>query len=241
MREPTIHLHIGTSGSGKTFDLKKEVERDATEIPIIVLDQMSEWTSAPRGIFVRGVTSVEEAIAIFKKQGARAKGIVIVRGMGARVGEAWDRACDWARRTPQHRGVACSEVHIPCPSGKDLLPNVLVAATQYRHKNITIYVDTQRLALMDTTLRDQADTDVKIFSVVGARDIDVIRGAWGRTVEENVRECARRFIAGGGREGNKRPCIMCRAAPGTRHALSCVVGSGWHVRACVPPYTVTRT
>lgn len=214
---PSIHLSIGTSGSGKTFGMRKTVEAYARVIQIIVIDQMAEWSSVPEGVNFWAVRSVRDAIAIFKKN-PTTPGLAIVRGE-SNVAEAFDRACKWAVRTKTLRGVACSEVHIPAPVKRDLLPNVMVAATQYRHWRTVLFLDTQRLALMNTTLRDQADVDVKIYSVVGPRDIDVIKTTWGPEVEAAVRECAQRFIAGGGRGGT---------------------GAGWYVRPNVPPYTIAR-
>jgi len=208
---PGLRLSIGVSGSGKTYGMRSTVFRNARAFPIIVLDQMAEWHSAPTGIRAVGVSSVREAIDAIKKHEVS---LAIVRGPGD-VAEMFDRACRWAAKGSGVRGVACSEAHIPIPNGKPLADHVKVAVTQWRHKRLALFLDTQRLALLSRTVTEQA-TLLKLYAIVGDNDLSVVRATWGKELLESLRVVAARYAAG---------------AP------------GWHVRLGInraPPYRVER-
>lgn len=214
-----IRLHVGVSGSGKTYGMKTDVFNTARFMPVLAIDRMAEWGTVPRALVHKGFVTIGEACDWLREgEKRRRNGLAIVRDTGD-VAQAFDLACRWAVMGDGPRGVACSEIHRACPNHVPLLSNVEAVATQWRHKQVALFIDTPRLSLLSPTLREQSTSGLKIFSVFGPRDLAVIAETWGAQVEAAVRECSRRFVAGGGVGGN---------------------GAGWYVRPNVPPYKLER-
>lgn len=188
-----ITLSVGVSGSGKTHGVKSSVFLAARSHPIIVLDRMAEWNEVPRDLSkrTRGVVGLHEA-----KEAVRAGyRLVIVRDSRSDVAEQFDRVCKWAAKYPGLAGVACPEAHRACPNHGPLRPNVEIAVTQWRHHKIALWVDTQRLSLLSRTVTEQA-TLLKLYAIIGDRDISVIEATWGKQCAAAVRECAFRYSRG---------------------------------------------
>jgi hypothetical protein len=181
------------SGSGKTHGVKSSVFRAARSHPIIVLDRMAEWDSVPVDLArrTRGVVGLREAREAVRS-GAR---LVIVRDSRSDIEELFARACKWAIKYPGLAGVACPEAHRACPNAKPLRPDVEIAVTQWRHHKVALWVDTQRLPLLSRTVTEQA-TLLKLYAIVGDRDLSVVRSTWGSQCEAAVRECANRYARG---------------------------------------------
>lgn len=195
-----INLAVGVSGSGKTHWVKNDVWRDTSSgMPVIVIDRMREWRSAPPGCKAAGARTVKDAIRNIEK-GARLS-VVETRSVEADA----EAACAWARDYPGLAGVALPEAHRIAPNGHPLTPAVEDVATAWRHHKVKLWLDTQRLALLSKTLTEQAGT-IKVFSIFGQRDLAVIKEWGGKQLEAAVAENARQLA-----EGNPGYCVTLGA------------------------------
>jgi hypothetical protein len=209
-----IHLSIGVSGSGKTYGMRSAVYDASRHMPIMVIDRMYEWGSVPGRLAGRavGVTSAADGIAVFKSRPQTR--MVIVRDVGE-VADSLNAACLWAISSKGPAGVACSEVHRAAPNGGRLPGEIERAVTQWRHHKVGLWLDTQRLALLSRTITEQA-TELKLYTIVGDRDLSVIGATWGNDLVVAVGKCAAKFAAG---------------------------EPGWHVNLGIvrtPPYSIAR-
>lgn len=188
-----IHLHVGTSGSGKTHALKEGIYADADRgIPFCVLEYREDWPYVPSRFNARPYTDVKAALADLRAGVTR---FAVIRDSGDPI-ESWDRVCRWACKAPGPSGIAVAEAH-------EVMPNVRLhpkwtkrAVTQWRHYGIEMWIDTQRLAELWPTARSQAVYDTKIFATVEPTDQKVLRGIGGHELVVAVDECASRLAAG---------------------------------------------
>jgi len=209
-----ISLSVGVSGSGKTFGIKQQVYRAVSSgMSVVVIDRLHEWRAVPRAIADRtGVfDSVREAVA---KRPDRGGNLAIVRSRDMELDA--ERVCQWAMRTG-NVGIAISEAHRVLPN-RAILPGGALgdALTSGRHRNIRLWLDTQRLALLSKTATEQA-ANVRVYTIVGDRDKSVLKTTWGTALLAAVEECGAKLARG---------------------------EAGWHVRlgpSRLPPYVPTRT
>lgn len=187
-----LYLSIGRSRSGKTYGMKEAVFDDVRQRQILVIDRMREWNSVPTWLLAHtvGASSLEHAVAALKG-GAR---FAIVRERGD-LTALLEGACKWAAESRMPSGVVMSEAHRAIPNGCTLPEYVDACVTAWAHHGTKLYLDTQRLARLETTCIEQA-TVLKIYAVHGPRDRYVIRSTWGRELEEAVEQCAAKFDAG---------------------------------------------
>lgn len=209
--EPGVRLSVGVSRSGKTYRLRRIYFQAATRIPLIILDRTREITAVPTPLasHTAGCDTVKEAIGHLE----RGKRVVIVR-INECVGEM-ERACDWARKQPRTAGVAMSEAHRAFPLAKPLGPAADDCITAWAHCNVAMFLDTQRLAKIETTVSENA-SELCLFTCTGTNDFDRMRDIGGRELVDAVREAGARFDQG-------QP--------------------GWHVKLGVTrrgPYTLVR-
>lgn len=184
--EPGLRLGIGTSGAGKTYGTKREVYAAARGgVPVIVIDQMYEWTHAD-GAY----QTTREAVAAIQK-GAR---LVLVRADDPV--EAAEQACAWAiaDRT-KTRGVALPEAHNLLPSAGTLPPSAMKCVTAWRHFRIALWLDTQRLALLNRTCSEQART-IRVYATIGDLDLQALRRIGGPALADAASEAATRMERG---------------------------------------------
>jgi hypothetical protein len=204
MTDPGIRLAVGVSGAGKTYSIRADVYRAARECPVMVIDRMKEWTRGDAG--VRSVADGARAVA----DGAR---LVIVRPQD--VVQATEEACRWARDYSGLAGVAVPEAHRALPNGGRLAPAVEDCVTAWRHHRVALWLDTQRLSLLNRTVTEQA-RELRLFAIVGDLDLRAVSELGGRELVAAVRACAQRLADG---------------------------EPGWHVQlglVRVPPYRVVR-
>jgi len=188
-----IHLHVGTSGSGKTFGLKEGIFADADRgIPFLILECREDWTGAPARFRPAPYTDVNAAIRDLQSGATR---FAVVRPVGDPIA-AWDRACEWACRTPGPCGVACAEAHEVMPNKRIHPKWTTRAITQWRHYGIEMWIDTQRFAELWTTAVSQAVYDTKIYATVGPADLKMMQSLWGYEIVRAADECAARLAAG---------------------------------------------
>lgn len=189
---PGVRLSVGVSRSGKTYRLRRMYFQAATRIPLIILDRTCEITAVPTPLapYTKGCDTVKDAI-VHLNGGGR---IAIVRVKDC-MGEM-ERAAEWARADRnQTRGIAMSEAHRAFPNGKPLTPACDDAITAWAHFNVAMYLDTQRLAKIDTTVSENA-TELCLFTCTGSNDFDRMRDIGGRELEAAVREAGNRFDQG---------------------------------------------
>jgi hypothetical protein len=202
--ESGIRVAIGVSGAGKTHGIRREVYSAAAHYPVIVLDRMHEWDRGDAGC-----TTVADAAKVIQA-GAR---LVIVRP--ADVVSAAEAACLWARDYPGQAGVAIPEAHRPLPNGARLSPGAEDVACAWRHYKVSLWLDTQRFALLNRTITEQA-REIKLYAVAGELDTRLVAELGGRELALLVRESAARLSKG---------------------------EPGWHVAlglVRVPPYRLSR-
>jgi hypothetical protein len=184
----------------------------AKRIPVIVIDRLCEWT-----VGHEGATSVAEAVQHIE----RGRRLVIVRPPDPTPPD-WtileaSAAARWAKRYPDTAGVAVPEAHRVLPNG-GRLPEVWDDVTcAWRHHGVAVWLDSQRLAKLHKDVTEQAAaSDLRIFAILGERDLETARELGGRDLVRCVTEAATRYGRG---------------------------ERGWHVRltvGVVPPYTLQR-
>lgn len=212
--EPGLRVSVGISRSGKTFGIRTEVLRAvAAGVPVIVLDRVKEWTSAPASL--RGVTAgalnVRDAARLIESSGAR---LVIVRPVD--VCAAALEACSWVKDYPGVAGVAFPEGHNVAPAGRLRLPQALDdIASAWAHHKVALWIDSQRMSKLHSDVVENA-ADLRLYAMVGERDLKRLTEFGQPELQQRVRECASLLAAG---------------------------QAGWHVRLGMvrtPPYEITR-
>lgn len=191
MISPGVNLAIGVSGGGKTGGMRPEVFGYARTNPVIVLDPMREWRSAPPDTNPAGCQAITGPNGAIDKANKGHRLIVVETDDVARDAEL---ACQWARQRCDC-GVAMPEAHRIAPNG-DRLPAALDAClTAWRHYRNTLWLDTQRLALLHKTATEQA-SEIRIHAVYGQRDLSIMREWGGRELEAAVGRCAAKLAEG---------------------------------------------
>ena len=188
-----ISLSVGVSGSGKTYGIKQQVYRAVSNgMRVIVIDRLHEWRAVPRAIADRtGVfDSVREAIV---KKPDKGGNLTLVRSRDMELDA--ERVCQWAMRTG-NVGIAISEAHRVL-ANRAVLPRGALGdvLTSGRHRNIRLWLDTQRLALLSKTATEQA-ANVRVYTIVGDRDKSVLKTTWGTALLAAVEECGAKLARG---------------------------------------------
>lgn len=209
--DPGVRLSVGVSRSGKSHRLQRIVWAAAQRIPIMILDRTREVKAAPAFLsgHVVGCKTVAEAVRHFES----GKRVVVVH-IDDCINEM-ERACEWARKHKGTAGIAMSEAHRAFPNGKPLLPAGDDCITAWAHCDVAMFLDTQRLAKIDTTVSENA-SELCLFTCTGTNDFDRMRDIGGKELVDAVREAGARFDQG-------QP--------------------GWHVKLGVTrrgPYTLVR-
>jgi hypothetical protein len=213
---PGLRLSVGVSGSGKTYGLRKQVFRAIRAgVPVMALDRLREWQTLPPDIarLAVGVTP-ETGVKLAAEWLASGARLVIVQTRD--VEKDIVSACEWARDTPGHCGVATSEVHrAAANTGAPLVEALEDVALAWRHHLVSFWCDTQRLSLCHRTLTEQM-RELRVYATGGERDLQRLREMGGAELADGAKECARRLLAG---------------------------EPGWFVRVrtiALPPYTLER-
>lgn len=186
--DPGIRLAVGVSESGKTYGIRRDLGVAAESFPIIVLDQTREWNDTP--VPSRGCTTVKRATELVG-EGAR---FVVVRMPREQLAQSGLELCTWALTQHELVGIAIPEAQNVCPNGKPLPPAFSELVTAWRHHRVAAWFDTQRFALLDSTIAAQA-REVRLYTMHS--DIDIARAKSmvrdGNALVEAIDECADRF------------------------------------------------
>lgn len=190
-KEPGIRLAVGASGSGKTYGMSQDVLKAVRHYPVMVIDSMTEWVGRdapikiPADISAGLARSVKQG-AELAKQGKRL--IVVVPTVDIEV--AAEEACGWARDYKGRCGLSISEAHRPMPNGGRLTRNIDDIATKWRHFDVSLWCDTQRLPQLHKLITEQA-RELRIYTIYGPRDLAVIANEiGGQPLVAAVNECA---------------------------------------------------
>lgn len=216
--EPGVRLSVGRPGAGKTFGIRVEVLQAARRFPVLVIDRVYEWRREPYSLVPPDIRVAYARTVERAREGFRA-GYQLVIVNPDDTESAAEEACRWARRARGLCGVVVHEAHNAFPNGKRLSPYALDVATAWRHFQVALWLDTQRLALLNRTF-DLADV-IRLYACADA-DRKVIRDLGGPELEAAVLECGRRL------------------APRSEGGLG---EPGWHVRLAgsrMPPYELVR-
>lgn len=188
---PGVKLAVGVSGSGKTYGLRQEVYAATRERPVIVIDPMREWRTAPAECAPKGVQTVSGKGGAVDAVNNGARLVVVETSDVVKDAEL---ACEWARQRGDC-GVALPEAHRIAPNGDRLSGALDACATAWRHYRVSLWLDTQRLALLHKTLTEQA-SEIRIHAVFGPRDLSVIKEWGGNALVEAVTVCATKLSEG---------------------------------------------
>jgi hypothetical protein len=178
-------LMVGSSGMGKTHALTRIVEAHAkTGWVCVVVDVKREWQrQSKQGVIVSGPKGATEAA----KRGHK----IIVWQAGKAIGDRPDAnaACAWALERGQGTLIAIPEAHIHYPLGPVPPIESVEVFTGYRHRGISLIVDSQRLVSMSMMLRNNLD-QAFVFGTTGPRDLDELKAWGGVDLAEAAREAA---------------------------------------------------
>ncbi len=186
--KPGIRAFIGIPGAGKTTLLRAQVHDAAKEFPVVVLDLAEDWDAVPRSIAWRPARTWSAA-KFALDGGAR---LVIIRPAHDKVEETAIAAASWALSTPGPKGIAIPEGHNVFPNTTGLPGPLQLLLTKWRHASVTLWVDTQRIVLLSTTLRG-CTTELRIFAQCERADLDEVRRIGGDELVTEVQEAARRM------------------------------------------------
>lgn len=186
-----VRLAVGLPRHGKTYGARREVFEWAREHPALVLDTTFEWTRPPGSMVWRELasdtaraSSVADAARLFEA-GRR----LVIVSTDEDPGALGESACKWARYWPGPAAVMLSEAHNAWPVHKPLGVHARVCATAFRHWNVALWIDTQRLSLLNRTF-DLAQ-EIRLYSAPDS-DMKRLREIGGASLERAVIECGRR-------------------------------------------------
>lgn len=198
--EPGIRLAVGVSRSGKTFGMERDVTRASERIPVVVIDRLAEWgrNGFPPDVAQR--TAIVSSFDRVQRALERGKRLVVVRSVDARADA--ERACEWARDRAGVAGVAIPEAHRCFPNAGNLPRSVEDVACAWRHHEVAIWLDTQRLAKLHKDLTEQASAcELRLYAILGARDRKVIAEDLDGDLLDPLNTIRDRFKGGDGERG----------------------------------------
>lgn len=168
--EGGVRIACGIPKSGKTFGIKRDVFIAARSFPICVIDTLGEWNTQPRGLRCFTFDSARRALMALE---AGKFDLAVVRSRNPAIDGS--EAVRWAVSHKGRAGVAIPEAHMVFPRGPRLPDHVMRAVCQWRHPavDVALWLDTQRLANLDTTIREQA-RELRIYATSGKLDLQAV-------------------------------------------------------------------
>lgn len=201
--DPGLRFSFGFTGSGKTFGTRAQVFaalRASPPLAVLALDPTAEWSSVPRDL--APVTAGARDIATAARHVRGGARLVIVRAPEEEPRELLEAACAWARehaaawrsRSPGRHalaGIMAPEAHRCAPVRFHELPrHTSAVATAWRHERVALWLDTQRPALVSTTLRELA-RETRYYAQGDPTSLGL-----PRDLVAALEECARRYDSG---------------------------------------------
>lgn len=186
-----VRLAVGLPGHGKTHGIRRDLFAAVRAYPCIVVDRTYEWTRPPGSLVPREIADVTARAATVAEAAAlvdAGKRLVIV-STSEDVADVAEQALRWARFYRGKAGVAVSEAHNAFPVNRPLGRYAMDAATAWRHFEVSLWLDTQRLALLARSF-DLAQS-IRIYSAPDS-DAERLRAIGGRALVAAVRECGAR-------------------------------------------------
>jgi hypothetical protein len=186
-----VRLAVGLPRHGKTHGARREVFAFVRSHPCIVIDRTYEWRRPPGSLVPAEIQGVTKRASTVAQAAARidAGARLVVISTSENVEEMAEQACRWARFYAGRAGVMISEAHHAWPVHKPLGPFAMDCVTAWRHFDVAMWVDTQRLALLNRTF-DLSQT-IRVYSAPD-EDADRLRRIGGADLVRAVRECGLR-------------------------------------------------
>lgn len=194
---PDTLLHVGVSKTGKTFALRREVERSSIGEArnskgkprlFFVTDRLAEWSDLTTRH--ARVESMADARAAFRDRHS----IVILtpsraNKTGSEPQELGELVADFA--LDNGVTVVMPEAHLYAPKIGKIEPKLKELVTAFRHYGAGLWADTQRFAAINEAIISQAEV-IRLFGQRSLRDLARVRDEGGDELEEMVREALRR-------------------------------------------------
>jgi hypothetical protein len=196
---PRVLLHVGVSGSGKTFALQEDAcERIDAGRRALIIDTAREWNASPHAIdpvYVETLDAARESL----RRGTRMVVLRVARPttLGpAPKGEVplIERACALAL-DERAIDLVVTEAHMHLAGDDAVGVQTRTLITQYRHYGCALAVDTQRFAALATRVRAQASA-MRLFALVGSRDLVAVDEVGGPALVAAVQACNAKLAAG---------------------------------------------
>lgn len=178
--EPGIRLSLGVSKAGKTTLMMGDLREAVKHMPIVVFDQTrTDFTRTP--VPSATCSKIDTAIRLVEMhERARKKdqphAFVIFQPPGDFFNQGV-KLCEWAVSDSQRghmKGLAFPEAHMVFPVKKTDLPDPMMRMlTAYRHFMVSCWFDSQRPALLNTTIRGQSG-ETNVFTLGAQTDIDAV-------------------------------------------------------------------
>lgn len=209
---PGLYGYVGIPRSGKSFTERVDAIAAARAgHSTLWFDPNEETHTLPSDLSVSGHFVTEAALA--KLRAAPPGHVAVVRVPLTPAN--FDAAAEWAMESSG--SIVMPEAHNGAPNAlRTLPPNASRLTTAFRHRGASLFWDSQRLALINVTLRENTAENLHVFATTGLADRQVLRDMGGYELEAAALEAARRMQAG-------QP--------------------GWHVKlglVRLPPYTLER-
>lgn len=197
---PELHAAVGISGSGKTYGIRRQVLATcAARVPVIVVDTIKDahWRTLPRPLLKRAAGFAETQCTAERVTSALDKGalLVVVRPSYEAALDVAEAMAGVARDWPTLCGVAIPEAHRIAPNGRPMPPAIGDVVTAFRHHKVRAWFDSQRLALLNTSITELA-RDLRIYTIRGRRDFAAAREIGDEPLVAALRDCAERFDRG---------------------------------------------
>lgn len=202
-----VQVHVGVSGSGKTYRAQRLAERAAQlGAKVLVIDIHREFTKEGRlpMAVVSEPAHCDKAVAAGHR--------FLVAQPAEFLGLAHARLIEWGLRSRDTLFVI-TEAHRYWPS--HARPGVALDApsaellTAYRHFGCGLIADTQRAAALSKTATEQASI-LRVFATVGRRDLDVLDD-YARGLAQAATDAAGRLARG---EAGWHVCVDTRTRMG---------------------------
>lgn len=197
--EPGVRLSLGISKAGKTTLMRRDLATAVRHMPVVVFDQTrTDFLTTP--VPSHRCSTLETAIRLVDvheraRKREQAHAFVVYQPNGDLFNQG-AKLCDWAVEQ-RHRmiGIAFPEAHLIFPVKRTDLPDgMMKMLTAYRHYQVACWFDSQRAALLNTTIRGQAG-ELNVFTIAASTDIDAVAESVRdkKAFVEALDECARHY------------------------------------------------
>ncbi len=204
--EPGVRVAVGVSKSGKSHGISRDVFAAVRGgMPVVVVDSMHEYRAVPPDIAKRFYVVQEADTQKFLADGSKyirdifasdeKIRLVIVRPTTKPdTVRAMEIACRWAITTKGMTGVACPEAWQVAPSSKKVTPSFATVTRAWRHKQVAMWLDSQRMTMMSADVVDLAQ-EVRCYAMTGRRDLVIAGELGGPELVTAIKQATAKYAA----------------------------------------------